>query len=281
MSNYSDEYYQSSDGLKLHYRDYPGSDEQPPVFCLPGLTRNCRDFEAIASHLSPGRRVISPDFRGRGLSDYDPEWRNYHPLTYVQDMDRLIGELGFERIVCLGTSLGGLVSMTLNHRRPALVDRVILNDVGPEIAPEGIARIMGYAGKTPEIGSWDDAVAVCRANYGVAYPDLTEAEWLAYAKTGYREDDSGIPCLDCDPKIGDALREVGGELEDPWVLFSSLADTPVLVIHGVLSDILTADIIGRMRAAKPDLEVLSVENRGHVPMLNEPACLGAIDAFLA
>jgi len=280
MSDWEDRWFESADGLELHYRDYPGSDTLPPVFCLPGLTRNCRDFEAIARHLSPGRRVISPDFRGRGLSDYDPEWRNYHPMTYVGDMEQLIGELGFERIVCLGTSLGGMVSMILNHRHPQLVDRVILNDVGPEIAPEGIARIMAYAGKTPEIRHWDDAVALSKQNYGVAYPDLTDAQWLAYARTGYREDEDGVPRLDCDPKIGDALREVGGELEDPWVLFASLEDTPVLVIHGMLSDILTEEIVAKMRTAKPDLEVVQVANRGHVPMLNEPECLAGIDAFL-
>ena len=285
---YSDEYYESEDGLRLHYRDYRpqgSADDRPPVFCLPGLTRNCRDFEAIADHLSrrlsQPRRVISPDFRGRGLSDYDPEWRNYHPLTYVRDMETLIGELGFERIVCLGTSLGGLVSMTLNHRRPGLVERVILNDVGPEIAPQGLARIMGYAGRTPDIRSWEDAVALSKANYGIAYPDLTDEEWLAYARTGYREDEDGVPRLDCDPKIGDALREVGGELADPWVLFAGLADTPTLVIHGVLSDILTRDIVTKMQAAKPDLDVLEVPNRGHVPMLNEPVCLRGIEAFLA
>lgn len=287
-NHYSDEYFESEDGLRLHYRDYRphgGDDDQPPVFCLPGLTRNCRDFETIASHLSrdpsPGRRVISPDFRGRGLSDYDPEWRNYHPLTYVRDTERLARELGLERIVCLGTSLGGLVSMTLNQRRPQLVDRVILNDVGPEIAPEGLARIMGYAGKTPDIRSWEDAVALSKANYGVAYPDLTDEEWLAYARTGYREDAHGVPHLDCDPKIGDALREVGGELADPWVLFAGLAETPTLLIHGVLSDILTEEIVAKMRAAKPDLEVVPVPNRGHAPMLNESASVAGIDAFLA
>src|SRR6056297_2080123 len=211
--NYSDEYYESGDGLRLHYRDYRpqgGADERPPVFCLPGLTRNCRDFGAIAHHLShdlsPGRRVIAPDFRGRGLSDYDPEWRNYHPLTYVRDVEKLVAELGFARIVCLGTSLGGLVSMTLNRRRPELVDRVILNDVGPEIAPEGLARIMGYAGKTPDIRSWEDAVALSKANYGVAYPDLTDEEWLAYARTGSRGDAEGAARRDCPPKSGDALR---------------------------------------------------------------------------
>jgi len=286
-SDYSDEYFESGDGLRLHYRDYRpegSTDDLPPVFCLAGLTRNCRDFEAIARHLSrrlsPGRRVISPDLRGRGLSDHDPEWRNYHPLTYVRDMETLVDRLGFARIVCLGTSLGGLVSMTLNRRRPELVDRVILNDVGPEIAPEGLARIMGYAGKTPDIRSWEDAVALSKANYGVAYPDLTDEEWLAYARTGYREDAEGVPRLDCDPKIGDALREVGGELEDPWTLFAGLADTPTLVIHGVLSDILTGDIVAKMREAKPDLKVLQVPNRGHVPMLNEPVCVRGIEAFL-
>lgn len=280
MGRYSEEYFESADGLRLHYRDYPGSPDRPPVFCLPGLTRNCRDFESIALHLSPRYRVISPDFRGRGLSEHDPEWRNYHPMTYVGDMEKLADQLGFGKIICLGTSLGGLVSTILNHRRPERVDRIMLNDIGPEIAPEGLKRVMSYAGLSPPVSSWEEAVQQAKDTYGLAFPDLSDEDWLAWARAGFREDEDGVPQLDIDRRIGDAIRQVGARLDDPWEMFAAMKDKPVLVIHGVLSDILTTGIIDRMRAIKPDLDVLSVPNRGHVPLLNESECIAGIDAFL-
>ena len=280
MASFADRYYQSSDGLRLHYRDYPGSGQRPPVFCLPGLTRNCRDFHAIACHLSPRFRVIGVDFRGRGLSARDADWRNYHPVSYAGDVVALMDELGCGSVVCLGTSLGGLVSMIVNQRHPLRLSGMILNDVGPEIAPQGLGRIMAYAGLSPPVNSWQAAVQQVRDTYGNALPGLSDEDWLEFARASYVEDAAGIPRLDYDANIGKALRESGGELFDPWALFAALKDLPLLVIHGLLSDILTRDIIERMRAGKPDLQLLQVPDRGHVPLLNETACTAGIDRFL-
>ena len=285
MSTFSDEYYVSQDGLRLHYRDYPGSIARPPVVCLPGLTRNCRDFDAIAGYLSPRFRVIALDFRGRGLSDYDPEWQNYQPPTYVHDVVTLLGELEVDEVICLGTSLGGLVATILAGLHPARVNRVIFNDVGPEVAPEGLARIMGYVGLAAPVTSWEEAAEQAQAIYGSALPDLGDGDWLAFARLGYREDESGVPRLDHDPRLGQAVREAPSEVPDervdPWALFTALQGIPLLVLHGVLSDILTEDIIAKMRVVKPDLQLVQVPNRGHTPLLNEAECLAGIDAFLA
>jgi pimeloyl-ACP methyl ester carboxylesterase len=281
MTVFNDEYYVSEDGLRLHYRDYPGSAARPPVLCLPGLTRNCRDFHAIAAHLSPRFRVIALDFRGRGLSDYDRHWQKYQPTTYVQDVVTLLGELDVDDVVCLGTSLGGLVATILAGAHPERVNRVIFNDVGAEVAPEGVGRIMGYVGLAPPVTSWEEAAQQAKATYGSALPDLSDEDWLAFARLGYREDQSGVPRLDHDPRLREALREPGSALGDPWALFTALQDIPLLVLHGVLSDILTDDIIARMRAVKPDLQLVQVPNRGHAPLLNEVECLAGIDVFLA
>lgn len=281
MTVFNDEYYVSEDGLRLHYRDYPGSAARPPVLCLPGLTRNCRDFHSIAAHLSPRFRVIALDFRGRGLSDHDLKWQNYQPTTYVQDVVTLLGELDVDDVVCLGTSLGGLVATLLAGAHPERVNRVIFNDVGAEVAPEGVARIMGYVGLASPVTSWEESAQQAEATYGSALPDFSHEDWLAFARLGYREDDSGVPRLDHDPRLGQAVREAAGEFPDPWRLFAALQDIPLLVLHGRLSDILTDDIIDRMRAVKPDLQVVQVPNRGHAPLLNETECLVGIDAFLA
>jgi pimeloyl-ACP methyl ester carboxylesterase len=281
MSGFADQYYHSADGLRLHYRDYPGSSQRPPVLCLPGLTRNCRDFHWIACHLAPRFRVMAVDFRGRGQSAYDPNWQNYQPLTYAADVVALLDELGIARCICLGTSLGGLVGMIINHGHPLRLSALICNDVGPEIAPAGLARIRGYAGLSPPVHCWQDAARQVRETYGNALPGLSDEDWLAFARASYVEDAAGVPRLDYDANLGRALREVGGELFDPWALFAALRRLPLLVIHGVLSDILTPDIIERMRGVKPDLTLVEVPDRGHLPLLNEPACVAGIDRFLA
>ena len=272
--------YQSSDGLTLFYRDYAGDAARCPVVCLPGLTRNSRDFEDFAPHVAPARRVLCPDLRGRGHSDRDPDWRNYHPGTYVADAWRLLDTLGIDRVLLVGTSLGGLMSMAMGARHPERVVGIVLNDVGPEIAPEGLQRIMAYAGKLEPPDDWAAAAAQAKAVYGLAMPDLDDAMWERMARRGYREDARGRPVPDADPNIGRALREVGPTGADPWTGFAALGDLPVLLLRGETSDILSRDIVARMRDAKPDLDVIEVANRGHVPLLDEPDSLAAIDAFL-
>lgn len=273
-------FFKSQDGLKLYYRDFGATNPGTPVLCLPGLTRNSRDFEDLANRLSDRRRVITTDLRGRGFSDHDPNWENYHPLTYVNDVWTLLDHLGIERVIVVGTSLGGLCAMVMAAKQGERVAGVIMNDIGPEINPAGIARIQKYAGRVPPVNSWEEALDQSKLIYGEWLPGLSDADWKKLVWRGYREDESGIPRLDIDNKIGEAVRKVGAQKGDPWALFDALAEIPVTVLWGVLSDILTKDIIDKMVARKADIEIVAVPNRGHVPLLDEPECLVAIDAFL-
>lgn len=272
----SELHYYESDELKLAYRDYG---EGSPIICLPGLTRNSRDFTAIGRHLSERYRVVAPDLRGRGHSEWDKQWRNYHPATYAVDIERLWRQLDLGPAVIIGTSLGGLLAMILASRG-APIRGVVLNDVGPEVAPEGLARILVYVGNQPPVANWDEAKRQAQETYGPGLPDLSDQDWDRFTRQGYREDPDGTPRLDMDPAIGQALREVGGTLEDPWVLFGHLGPVPTLVIRGESSDILSPSTVATMQARKPDLEVVTIPNRGHVPLLDETESVAAIDRFL-
>lgn len=282
-----DRYYTSADGLRLYYRDYAASTaggaprERLPVLCLPGLTRNSRDFDDIARRLQrSGRRVLCADLRGRGRSQHDPEWTNYHPGTYLGDVTDLFAHAGVERCVFLGTSLGGLLTMRFNVTQPGRVAAAILNDVGPEVDPAGLARIASYAGLQPPAKTWDEAVAIVRATYEIALPDFTDQQWRDYARRSYSEVNGEIQ-LDVDPMIGEALRQApAAAAPDLWPVFAALGPVPTLVLRGATSDILSRATVERMKREKPDLVVVEVPNRGHVPQLDEPAAVAAIDSFL-
>ncbi|MBI1182053.1 MAG: alpha/beta fold hydrolase [Alphaproteobacteria bacterium] len=273
--------YLSPDGLELFYREFgePGA-AGTPVICLPGLTRNSRDFIKLAQHLCRDRRVICPDLRGRGFSAYDPEYKNYHPGTYVRDVLALLERLGIGRVVSVGTSLGGLMTMVLAGAKQITLAGAVLNDVGPILGP-GIARIQSYTGKAEPVKDWDQAVRQARFVYGAALPDLSEEQWRAFTRRGYREDGGRIR-LDYDPKIGDAIRETPPPAPDadPWPLYMRLEGVPTVVIRGGLSDILEQDCFEEMGRRKPDARLVTVPNRGHVPLLDEPEALAAIDALL-
>ncbi len=281
-ATWQDRYFTSADGLRLYYRDYasPGS-TRLPVLCLPGLTRNSRDFEVVAPWIARGRRVLCADLRGRGRSQHDPNWQNYHPATYVADLARLLADAGVARLVLLGTSLGGILSMLISATTPGAVAGVILNDVGPEVAPQGLQRIAAYVGRHTPVTSWAEAAAQARATYGLALPGLGDDDWLAFARRSYSEVD-GVPRLDMDPKIGEAVRVAPATAApDLWPLYSALRPIPTLAIRGEVSDVLSEQTFDRMAAGKPDLERLTVPRRGHPPLLDEPECIAAIDAFLA
>lgn len=274
----------SADGLELYCRIYDAparAPSAPAVLCLPGLTRNSRDFEALAPHLATRHRVICPDLRGRGLSARDPQWRNYHPGTYLADLQRLLEVLELERVAIVGTSLGGLLGMMLGATLPGRVAGLVLNDIGPEVDPKGIERIKSYTGMLPPVRTWEEAVKQLRAVYGNAWLDLADETWSVLVRRSYREDASGVPVLDCDPRVGDALRAAPAMPGGLWPLFARLHGIPLLVIHGALSDILNVGILERMQRERPDLERVTVGNRGHVPLLDEPEALLGIDRFLA
>ena len=277
----SDYFYDSSDGLRLYCRIYPAQRSGGwPALCLPGLTRNSRDFAALAAHLRAGREVMTPDLRGRGRSAWDPQPSHYQLPTYVQDAWSLLDARGVGRVLVIGTSLGALMAMAMAAMNPGRIAGAVLNDAGPEFDPAGIRRIAGYAGRLPPVSSWAEAAAQAESVYGSALPGLTEEQWLDYARRGYRENPAGVPVPDVDPKISEAFKNPSTAPSDLWPLYAKLKRVPLLVIRGALSDLLSAATVARMAREKPDLKRLTVGNRGHAPLLDEPECLAAIDAFV-
>ena len=273
-------WYDSHDGLRLHSRVYAGPAATAPVLlCLHGLLRNSRDFEDLAPHLAARYRVIVPDMRGRGFSARDPVFNNYQLPVYVQDTLALLRGLGAAQVSIIGTSMGGLMAMVLAAKQPGLVTGMVLNDVGPELDPAGIERIRGYAGRTSPVHSWPEALAQVRSVYGSAWPDLNQAGWEKLVRRGYRANAQGVPEVDADPMIGEPLRNTQAAAPALWPLWSALAQIPVLAIRGEHSDILSAATLARM-GRNPTCTTLTVANRGHAPLLDEPACVAAIDAFL-
>lgn len=279
--------FSAGDGLLLHARDYgPADSGRLPVVCLPGLTRNCRDFHDLAvflsTHKSKPRRVVTMDFRGRGDSGWDSDWRRYAPLVELGDVLDLLVAARLDRACFVGTSRGGIVTMLLGAARPTAIAAAVLNDVGPEIDGRGLLRIKNMLAATRAPRSWDEATTVLREAYKPHFPGLDEAGWEDFARKTY-DDRDGRPARAFDPKLIKALEAVdyNQPLPTMWPQFDGLANAPVLVVHGVNSDILDSGTVVRMQERRPDLEVLEVAEAGHAPMLTEPPELSRIAAFVA
>jgi pimeloyl-ACP methyl ester carboxylesterase len=281
----TERWWTSRDGLTLFARDFSPAGEETglPVICLHGLTRNSKDFEDVAPIIAGwGRRVICPDVRGRGRSDRDPDPKNYNPKTYARDVIEMMAALDIPRAIFLGTSMGGLITMTLAAMRPRVIAAAILNDVGPAIAPEGIARILSYTGKAAQIGDWNDAAAYVRKINGVAFPDYGDEDWHRFAQRSFRQGPDG-PELDYDPAIAVPLGKPPPRFAGliAGLLFRRLARRrPTLLIRGELSDIINAEIAERMQRMAPRMPRVDVPRVGHAPMLTEPVAVDAIDRFL-
>jgi pimeloyl-ACP methyl ester carboxylesterase len=277
----ADCFYDSADGLRLYCGLYSARrSDGLPVLCLPGLTRNSRDFVALAARLSELHDVLTADLRGRGRSAWDPDPSHYQLTTYVQDAFALLHACRVNRVVVVGTSLGGLMAMVMGAMKPELIAAVVLNDAGPEVDPAGLRRIASYAGKLPRVSTWAEAASQAKSVYGSALPGLNDAQWLEYARQGYREIE-GVPVPDMDPKIAAAFANPATGPSDLWALYAQVKPTPMLVIRGALSDLLSEATVARMAREKPDLQHVTVPNRGHAPLLNEAESLTAIDDFLA
>lgn len=281
MKSFREGRFTSQDGLSLFYRDYGDPlGDAVPVVCLAGLTRNSVDFDAFAARASAKRRVLAFNYRGRGQSQYDPEPERYTPETYLMDVSHLLTATGVHRAIFVGTSLGGILTMALGAFRPTALAGVVLNDIGPELDPRGLARIGGYVGQTSVPADWDQAVAQMKQLFASAYPDLSEAEWLEQTRMAFKTGPDGRLVNDYDLAISRALAKQAATPFDGWALFGTLKDVPTLAIRGGLSDLLSEDCFDRMAAAKPDLIRVTVPNRGHVPLLTEPECAAALDDFL-
>lgn len=298
--SYSEHHYRSRDGLSLYYRDY--EDEQGAgkhvILCLHGLTRNSKDFHNLAQHLAGRYRVISVDIRGRGQSQWDHQSIRYNPGQYVKDVWALLDELELQQVTVIGTSLGGLMAMIMAEQQPQRLRAAVLNDIGPELPLPAIQRIVSYAGRTPPAQNWEEAALQAKMAYEITMTNKPIEFWREFVKLSYRENPQGKPEPDMDPAIGEALsnppalvrglqwmhqrgwvKRVAGVYIDPWDSFHCVT-MPCLLVHGVLSDVLTDEIVRKMQVAQPHMQVVRVADRGHAPMLDEPEAVAAIDAFL-
>jgi pimeloyl-ACP methyl ester carboxylesterase len=279
-ARYRDGHVTVADGLRLHYRNYPGPAGKLPLLCLHGLTRNSRDFAEFAERYSRARRVLALDFRGRGLSDYDPLPARYLPLTYAGDVLELLDQLAIDEAVFVGTSLGGLVTMLIAAMAPQRIAASILNDVGPELTDAGLDRIKSYVGNGARFASWDEAAEAIAINNRNVPASHNHADWVKMARRVCREENGAI-VFDYDMAIALPFEARGPSPGvDMWPLFEALGQKPLLVVRGELSDLLGAEALRRMHEAVPDMKSVTVPGVGHAPMLDEPEATAAIDAFL-
>jgi pimeloyl-ACP methyl ester carboxylesterase len=272
----------TSDGLSLAWEE-EGAGQ--PVLCLPGLTRNARDFDDLGAALaarSPARvRLIRLTFRGRGESERDPDWKNYNVAVEARDVVELLDHLGLAKATVVGTSRGGLVAMFMAAIVKDRLAGVLLNDIGPELAPEGLATIMTYLGVPPRAKEFPTVVAALKARMAAAFPDLGDDRWEVLARRWF-DDVGGVPTLNYDARLRDAFEAVAAQpAVDLWPLLDALEGVPLALVRGANSDLLTAASAAEMRARRPDMIFAEVPNRGHVPFLDEPEALAALDALLA
>lgn len=267
----------TSDGLKIHFEDRGAGQ---PLMCLAGLTRNSQDFSFLAPHVAD-LRMIAMDYRGRGLSDHDPNYRNYNVPREAQDVVELMDYLGLEKACILGTSRGGLIAMTLGITHPDRVAGAILNDVGPVIEPQAIARILEYVGRRPVSKTYDQAAKVLKQMMDPQFPGVPLSIWRQQAEFQYAETADGLD-LRYDPALGTALAEqlATAEAPDLWPVFDALRGIPTGVLRGANSDLLSRETLEEMRARHPGLIAAEVPDRGHVPFLNEAQSVETIRKVL-
>ncbi len=268
----------TSDGLSLAYRDDGAG---LAVLCLPGLTRNGLDFDPIVAAFGSRLRLIRLDLRGRGASQHDPAYLNYNILTEARDALELLDVLGLERAVVFGTSRGGMIAMALAAFAPQRLAGVILNDIGPEIDPAGIARIMTYLGVLPAGSDLDAAAEAMAQGQAAQFPGVSAAQWRRHLARNWYEAPGGL-ALRYDPRLRDAVTELASSSTavNLWPWFDALAGVPLLTLRGANSDLLSPETAAEMRARRPDMAFTEVADRGHTPFLDEPQATAAIDAFL-
>ena len=285
--SFQDFFCQSSDGLKLRGRAIgPKESTHLPVMCLPGLTRTAEDFDVVARALANDpatpRRVVSMDYRGRGQSDYDPDPSNYNVVVESGDVLAVAAAAGISRAILLGTSRGGIISMLLAAAQPALLAGVILNDVGPALEMDGLVKIKGYIANPPPRKTWDEARAGLKALFGKVFPALTDTQWMEWTRRAFKPDGDAL-VRTYDPKLGSVFDAVDADNPPPpiWELFDKMDGVPLMLVHGALSDLLTAQGVQDMQARRPGIEVVTVADQGHAPLLEDQPTLARIAAFCA
>lgn len=285
-AQFRDVFCQSADGLKLHAKVIgPDNSTALPVLCLPGLTRTTDDFDeiarAIATNPAAPRKVVSVDYRGRGLSDYDPDPAKYAVPVEFGDVLAIAASLGISRAILLGTSRGGLISMAMAAAKPDLLAGVILNDIGPALEIGGLMKIKGYIANPPPRQTWDEAARGLKELFGSVFPSLTDDEWMAWARRAFREKAGGGLERTYDLKISHTLDglDPSNPLPQVWELFDAMAGVPLMLIHGALSDLLSVQGVQDMMARRPDIDLVTVTDQGHAPLLADKPTMDRIVAF--
>ncbi|UWQ21400.1 alpha/beta fold hydrolase [Jannaschia sp. W003] len=271
--------FRSSDNLRLWYEDTgEHGGDGVPILCLSGLTRNSTDFDYVLPFLAGEHRVIRLDYRGRGKSQRAPDHKTYTVPTEARDAVELLDHLGIDRAAILGTSRGGLIAMALSLTHKPRLAGVCLVDIGPELAPEGLEAIMGYVGQPPAAKTLDEAVAM-RASLMAGFEGVPESRWREEVEHHYREGADGLE-INYDARLRDAMLEAGAApVADLWPLFDAMAGLPLAAIRGANSDLLSPATFAEMRRRRPDMIAAEVEGRGHVPFLDEPEALEALNEW--
>jgi len=286
QQEWRDIYFSAHDGLQLYGRHYPAiGSSQGSIVCLPALTRNSRDFHRLACALSAYGigpfDVYCIDFRGRGRSAYDPNWSNYTPFIELLDTIDFLTIEGIHRAAFIGTSRGGIVTMLLAALRPNAIAGAVLNDIGPVIKAQGLARIAGYAALVPVPANWDDATRIIREMNKRFFPDVTENDWREIARQWFEERD-GRPAPSYDANLSKTFSaaDVEGGIPTMWPQFTALSRSPTLVIRGANSDILSTGTLKKMIEIHPTIESITVKNEGHAPLLRDNLTIETIANFL-
>jgi pimeloyl-ACP methyl ester carboxylesterase len=284
MTDYADRFWSSRDGLKLHYRDYPGREDRPPVICLPGLTRNARDFSGLAERIAGEWRVLCVEMRGRGDSDYAKDTSTYDLGQYIDDLRELLDDQAISRFVAVGTSLGGLMAMVLAIAEPDRIAGALLNDIGPVLEREGLDAIRERVGQGRSFQTWMHAARALEETHGPAFPDYTITDWLAMAKRLMTLTSStGRIVFDYDMNIAEPFAAVDPDALPPdlWPGIDALAGRPTALLRGELSALLSQATFEKMGRRLPQADAVTVPRVGHVPTLDEPEAVSALDRLLA
>ncbi|NJS14690.1 MAG: alpha/beta hydrolase [Sphingopyxis sp.] len=279
---WADHYWWSADGIRLHCRLYgdPLAGGGVPILCLPGLTRNARDFDALAPVLASGGPVAAVDFRGRGESGFAKDPMTYVPITYVQDVALLLSSLKWERFAVIGTSLGGLVAMLLAGTMQGRFAGAVLNDVGPQLEPAGLDRIRSYVGNASSHPTWLHAARQTADLNGAVYPGYHIQDWLRMVHRTHRLTPEGRIVADYDKQIAAPFRLPGGEAGvDLWPAFDAMASMPLLLLRGAVSDILAEATAQQMLSRAKNGQLCTVPGVGHAPTLDEPESRPAVAAW--
>lgn len=281
-NSYQDFFYESLDGLNLYARDYQNPDAELTILCLHGFARNAADFHILAENLQKDYRVIVPDQRGRGRSDYDPNTDNYNPLKYTNDMFTLLDKMSVESVVAIGTSMGGWISMSMATMRGDKVKGIVLNDLGPKLESSGLQEIVEYFSNVKEISTWEDAINYCKSVAGDTFPDFEEKDWKLFVKKGFKEDENGKVVRLYDLGIADLYKEFDAH-ETPLDLspvFQGSASSKLMVIRGALSRLFSKDAYEELDQYENVISRIEVPNVGHAPLLEDEPTINAIRNFL-